>query len=77
MTGVDSIFIFQIEALSEIIANFPPPARRDFEIYLDGGIRNGLDVFRALAIGAKFVFVERAPMFGLFHSVSRVLRKMF
>ncbi|CAG7678344.1 unnamed protein product, partial [Allacma fusca] len=25
-------------------------------------------VFRALAIGAKFVFVGRAPMWGLFHS---------
>lgn len=69
MRRIHKIFDFQIEALSEIVANFP--SRKGFEIYFDGGIRGGLDVFRALAIGAKYVFVGRAPMYGLFHSVSK------
>ena len=29
------------------------------EVYVDGGIRNGNDVFKALALGAKAVFVGR------------------
>ncbi|XP_037031602.1 peroxisomal (S)-2-hydroxy-acid oxidase GLO3-like isoform X2 [Bradysia coprophila] len=63
--------ISSIEALSDIISNFRaqfPASRNEFEIYLDGGIRSGIDVFRALAIGAKFVFVGRAPLYGLVHS---------
>ena len=42
-----------------------------FDIYFDGGIRSGLDVFRALALGAKFVFVGRAPMWGLYQGVRK------
>lgn len=63
----------QIEALSDIVSDFRsqfPDSKDEFEIYLDGGIRSGIDVFRALAIGAKFVFVGRAALYGLFHSVS-------
>ncbi|KAG4070313.1 hypothetical protein HA402_009392 [Bradysia odoriphaga] len=63
--------ISSIEALSDIVSNFRtqfPASRNEFEIYLDGGIRSGIDVFRALAIGAKFVFVGRAPLYGLVHS---------
>ena len=35
------------------------------EIYLDGGIRRGTDVAKALALGARAVLAGRAPMFGL------------
>ncbi|XP_067014364.2 uncharacterized protein [Anabrus simplex] len=35
------------------------------EIYLDGGIRQGVDVFRALALGARMVFVGRPAIWGL------------
>jgi len=32
----------------------------DLEIYMDGGVRSGLDVLKALALGAKACFVGRA-----------------
>ena len=35
------------------------------EIYVDGGIRRGTDVAKALALGAQAVLVGRAAMFGL------------
>ncbi len=35
------------------------------EVYLDGGIRRGTDVAKALALGAQAVLAGRAPMFGL------------
>ncbi len=35
------------------------------EVYLDGGIRRGTDVAKALALGARAVLVGRAPVFGL------------
>ena len=35
------------------------------EIYLDGGIRRGGDVAKALALGARAVLAGRAPVFGL------------
>ncbi|KAG6961231.1 hypothetical protein JG688_00009209 [Phytophthora aleatoria] len=48
------------------------------EVYMDGGVRRGTDVFKALALGARAVFVGRPVLFGLAHSgeagVSSVLR---
>ena len=35
------------------------------EIYLDGGIRRGTDVLKALALGARAVFVGRPVLWGL------------
>ncbi|CAN0322154.1 unnamed protein product, partial [Ectocarpus sp. 13 AM-2016] len=43
------------------------------EIYLDGGICRGTDVFKALALGAKAVFIGRPVLWGLAHSVSKGL----
>lgn len=40
------------------------------EVYLDGGICRGTDVFKALALGAKAVFIGRPVLWGLAHSVS-------
>jgi L-lactate dehydrogenase (cytochrome) len=35
------------------------------EIYLDGGIRSGQDVLKAVALGAKSTFIGRAFLYGL------------
>jgi L-lactate dehydrogenase (cytochrome) len=37
----------------------------DLEVYLDGGVRSGLDVLKALALGAKACFVGRAWAYAL------------
>ena len=35
------------------------------EVFMDGGIRRGVDVFKALALGVKAVFVGRPVLWGL------------
>ncbi len=36
-----------------------------FEVLVDGGIRRGTDVVKALALGARGVLLGRAPLYGL------------
>ena len=38
---------------------------RDIEVVLDGGIRRGSDVVKAVALGAKAVMIGRAYLWGL------------
>ena len=35
------------------------------EVYIDGGVRNGVEVFKALALGATVVFLGRPIVWGL------------
>lgn len=35
------------------------------EVFVDGGIQRGTDVIKALALGAKYVFAGRLPLWGL------------
>ena len=35
------------------------------EVYVDGGVRQGTDVLKALAIGARAVFIGRPVLWGL------------
>ena len=37
----------------------------DVEIHMDGGVRSGQDVLRALSLGAKGVYVDRPYLYGL------------
>ncbi|MEI2417843.1 alpha-hydroxy acid oxidase [Orrella sp. JC864] len=52
--------IAPIEALPEIVQAVPA-----MPVMIDGGFRRGTDVLKALALGARFVFVGRAAMYGL------------
>jgi 4-hydroxymandelate oxidase len=38
---------------------------RGAEVYVDGGVRSGLDVLTALALGARAAFLGRLPLFAL------------
>ncbi|KAL3282801.1 hypothetical protein HHI36_005966 [Cryptolaemus montrouzieri] len=53
-----------IDVLEEIVQ----AVGNKMEIYMDGGIRDGVDVFKALALGAKMVFIGRPALWGLAHS---------
>ncbi|KFM58534.1 Hydroxyacid oxidase 1, partial [Stegodyphus mimosarum] len=46
------------------------------EVYIDGGIRSGSDVFKALARGAKVAFVGRPIIWGLTIGGSEGVKKM-
>ncbi|XP_070569463.1 2-Hydroxyacid oxidase 1-like isoform X2 [Ptychodera flava] len=61
-----------IEALPEIAKAVGDKV----EVYFDGGIRNGIDVFKALALGARAVFVGRPILYGLAHSGEEGVRNI-
>lgn len=57
----------QIDALIEVVE----AVQGRIEVYLDGGIRKGSDVLKALALGAKCVFIGRPALWGLAYKVSK------
>ena len=42
------------------------------EVYVDGGVRQGTDVLKALAMGARAVFIGRPALWGLVYKVSEL-----
>ncbi|XP_043912482.1 hydroxyacid oxidase 1 [Protopterus annectens] len=69
-----------IEALPEIIE----ATEGKVEVFLDGGVRNGADALKALALGARAVFVGRPAVWGLaykgeegVHEVLQILKDEF
>ncbi|KXL41818.1 hypothetical protein M433DRAFT_153836 [Acidomyces richmondensis BFW] len=46
------------------IRKYCPDVLNRLEVYVDGGVRRGTDVVKALALGARGVGLGRAPLFG-------------
>lgn len=59
--------LLQIDALPEVVEAV---RGSEIEVYLDGGVRKGTDVLKALALGAKAVFIGRPVIWGLACDVS-------
>jgi L-lactate dehydrogenase (cytochrome) len=72
-TGADAIVVSnhggrQLDGTISSIAALPPIVRavgNRIEVLMDGGVRSGQDVLRAVALGAKGVFIGRAYIYGL------------
>lgn len=52
--------IAPLQALPGIVAAVPA-----LPVFVDGGVRRGTDVLKALALGARMAFVGRAPLYGV------------
>ena len=72
-SGADAIIVSnhggrQLDGAISSIAALPTIARAvgsRIEVLMDGGVRSGQDVLKALALGAKGVFIGRAYIYGL------------
>lgn len=49
----------------DALALIPQSVKDKIEVYVDGGIRSGTDVFKALALGARMVFLGRPILYGM------------
>ena len=71
--GIDGVIISNhggrhldnTQATIEVLPEAVEAANGRLEVYLDGGIRRGADVVKALALGAKAVFIGRPMFWGL------------
>lgn len=71
--GADAILVSnhggrQLDGALSTIRSLPAVVRAvgdQAEVYLDGGIRSGQDVLKALAMGAKSTFIGRSYLYGL------------
>lgn len=71
--GVDGIIVSNhggrqldgMPATLDLLRDCVPLARGRIQLAMDGGIRRGSDIFKALALGAQFVLVGRIPIWGL------------
>ena len=71
--GADAIVVSnhggrQLDGAPSTIEALPPivdAVGRDIEVWMDGGIRSGQDVLKALALGARGTMIGRAFLYGL------------
>jgi len=72
-SGADGLIVSnhggrQLDGTVSSIAALPPIAQAvggGIEVFMDGGVRSGQDVLKALALGARGVFIGRAYIYGL------------
>jgi len=86
--GVDGIWVSNhgarqldtVPATIEVLPAIVSAVGGRAEVYLDGGVIRGTDVIKALALGARAVFIGRPVVWGLAHSgeegVKHVLKLM-
>lgn len=74
--GVDAIWVSNhgarqldtVPATIEVLSEIVRAVAGRTEVYIDGGVVRGTDVFKALALGARAVFIGRPSLWGLAHS---------
>jgi L-lactate dehydrogenase (cytochrome) len=72
-SGADALIVSnhggrQLDGAQSSIAALPAivdAVGREIEVHMDGGVRSGQDVIRALALGAKGVYIGRPFLYGL------------
>jgi 4-hydroxymandelate oxidase len=50
---------------ADVISEVAQAVKGKAEVYVDGGIRRGTDIVKALALGARAVLIGRPPLWGL------------
>ena len=71
--GVDGVIVSNhggrqldgVPAAISVLPDIVDEADGRFDVFLDGGIRRGADVVKAVALGAKAVFIGRPYLYGL------------
>ncbi|KAL3243756.1 hypothetical protein MRX96_019706 [Rhipicephalus microplus] len=61
---------------SKVLATVVRAVRGRCEVYMDGGVRRGTDVIKALALGARAVFVGRPVIWGLAYNGEEGVKKV-
>lgn len=72
-SGADALIVSnhggrQLDGAPSSIRALPAIAQavgRQIEVHMDGGVRSGQDVLKAVALGAKGVYIGRAMLYGL------------
>ena len=67
------IFYLQIDVIPEVVRAVAGRC----EVYLDGGVRLGTDVLKALALGARVVFIGRPAVYALAYNVISIYPAVF
>ncbi|XP_012528234.1 hydroxyacid oxidase 1 [Monomorium pharaonis] len=83
-TGVDGIIVSNhgarqidsVPASIEVLPEISKAVGDKIEVYMDGGVTQGIDVLKALALGAKMVFLGRPMLWGLVHSGEKGAREI-
>ncbi|KAM7372510.1 hypothetical protein PAMP_009674 [Pampus punctatissimus] len=71
--GVDGILVSNhgarqldgVSATLDVLEEVVEAVQGRCDVYMDGGVRRGTDVLKALALGAKAVFIGRPVLWGL------------
>uniref|UniRef100_A0A6P7FJ89 Hydroxyacid oxidase 2-like n=1 Tax=Diabrotica virgifera virgifera TaxID=50390 RepID=A0A6P7FJ89_DIAVI len=69
----------QLDSLPSAIEALPEVSKavgHRIEVYMDGGIRDGTDVYKALGLGARMVFIGRPALWGLTHDGEKGVKKI-